>query len=85
MSMKRNNENAGVVRSEKIFSAALATAIIAVILVLNVIFYYLTLAFSLYIVPGEKDEIVLTGATDDLFEDAIAKKKTVKISFLIFA
>ena len=62
-------------------SATLTTAIIAVTLAVNVLFYVLTISLGLYIVPKEKDETTLSGATDTLFEQAINDKRKVKISF----
>ena len=62
-------------------SATLTTAIIAVTLAVNVLFYVLTIFLGLYIVPKEKDETALSGATDTLFEQAINDKRKVKISF----
>ena len=61
--------------------ATLTCAVIAVVIAVNVLFYVLTVFLGLYITPAEKDETLLTGATDSLFEQAIADKRKVTISF----
>ena len=62
-------------------SSVLATAVIALILAVNVIFYILTITLGLYITPAEKDLTLLSGSTDALFADPIEKGRKVKISF----
>lgn len=60
---------------------ALTASIIAVILVVNVIFYILAITLGLYIVPKSGYKIELSGATDSLFAEAISEKRKVKITF----
>lgn len=67
--------------SDGFSSATLTTAVIALVLVVNVIFYILTITLGLYITPAEKDGTLLSGATDSLFADAMEKGRKVKISF----
>ena len=62
-------------------SSVLATAVIALILAVNVIFYILTITLGLYITPAEKDLTLLSGSTDALFADPIENGRKVKISF----
>lgn len=66
--------NQPVVRGERVFSTSLTVTVIALILVLNVLFYILASVFGLYWSPSEADQIVLTGSTDTLFESAIGKQ-----------
>ena len=70
-----------IVREERVFSASLTVAVIAVILVINVLFYILATAFGLYFSPIKAKPQTLTGNTDAVFADAMAKKRTVKIYF----
>lgn len=70
-----------IVREERVFSASITVSVIAVILVFNVMFYILASLFGLYFAPGEDNAQTLTGTTDTVFADAIAKKRTVKIYF----
>ena len=70
-----------VAPSEKGSAAVLTTAVIAVILVVNVIFYILAITLGLYIAPAQGYKIELSGATDSLFAEAIAEKRKVKITF----
>ena len=67
--------------SENTESGALTATLIALILAVNVIIYVIVSAFGLYFTADPKDEIVLTGNTDALFEEAIDEGKKVKISF----
>ena len=70
-----------VVREERVFSGAITVSVIAVILVFNVMFYILASLFGLYFSPTRNEAQTLTGTTDAVFAEAIAKKKTVKIYF----
>lgn len=72
--------NQPVVKGERVFSTSLTIAVIALILVLNVLIYILATTLGLYWSPSQSDELVLTGATDTLFADAVGKK-TVNIYF----
>lgn len=67
--------------SENTESGALTATLIALILAVNVIIYVIVSAFGLYFTSDPKDEMVLTGNTDALFEEAIDEGKKVKISF----
>ena len=70
-----------IVREERVFSTSLTLAVIAVILVFNVVFYILASFFGLYFSPTKSKPQTLTGTTDAVFAEAIAKKRTVKIYF----
>ena len=70
-----------IVREERVFSASITISVIAVILVFNVMFYILASLFGLYFAPSDDHEQTLTGTTDAVFAEAIAKKRTVKIYF----
>ena len=70
-----------IVREERVFSASVTVAVIAVILVFNVMFYILASLLGLYFSPIKDKPQTLTGTTDAVFADAIAKKRTVKIYF----
>lgn len=70
-----------IVREERVFSASVTVMVVAVILVFNVMFYILASLFGLYFSPTKDDPQTLTGSTDALFAEAIAKKRTVKIYF----
>lgn len=76
------NEKTPVVKGERIFSATLTAAILAVILVVNILVYVLNANLGIfYAVPKEKDETAISGATDDLFEEAVRKGAKIEISF----
>ena len=70
-----------IVREERVFSASVTVAVIAVILVFNVMFYILASLLGLYFSPTKDKPQTLTGSTDAVFAEAIAKKRTVKIYF----
>jgi len=76
-----NDSGAPVVREERVYTASLTVAVVAVILAINVLIYILATSLGWYIMPKERDEIVLTGATDSLFESAAAKDLKVVIYF----
>ncbi len=61
---------APVATEERVYTASLTVAVVALIIAVNVLFYVLATAFGWYISPTERDELVLTGATDSLFESA---------------
>ncbi len=54
---------------------------IAVIFAVNILLFVITEAFGLYIYQRERDDLSLSGNTDELFAEAIVKKEKVKISF----
>lgn len=70
-----------IVTEERVFSASTTVAVVAVILVFNVMFYILASLFGLYFSPNRDKPQTLTGTTDAVFAEAIAKKRTVKIYF----
>ena len=62
-------------------SVTMTAAVIAMVIMLNVIVYALTVQFSLYLYSPITDDLSLTGATDELFADAIEDNKKVKLYF----
>ena len=60
-------------------SVTMTAAVIAMVIMLNVIVYALTVQFSLYLYSPATDDLSLTGATDELFADAIEDNKKVKL------
>ena len=62
-------------------SVTLTAAVIAMVIMLNVIMYALTSQFSLYLYSPNTDDLSLMGASDELFADAIEKNKKVSIKF----
>ncbi len=71
----------GFFSGENLTSGALTALIIATVIALNVIIFVIASRLGLSFTAKEKDELVLTGSTDSLFEEVIADRKTVKISF----
>ena len=79
---KKYNENAPVVRGERIFSVVLTCAVLAVILLANVLLYVLNVNFGIfYVVPEEEDLTLISGSMDELFAEAERHGATVEISF----
>ena len=77
------NKIGETVASDK-FSASVLTAIIlAVIIVANVFLYVIVELTDFRYHEDDSLEVVLSGATDDLFADAIKEGKKVKISFCL--
>lgn len=74
-------KNAPVAREERVYTASLTVTVIALIIAVNVLFYVLASAFGWYIKPSERDEMVLTGATDSLFESAQVMDLAVTVYF----
>ena len=62
-------------------SIAITAGVIAVAVVLNTVIYSMTSLFGLYLYKPETDDLSLSGATDDLFAEAIDRNKTVNITF----
>ena len=77
----QHTEDRPIVTEERVFSASTTVAVIAVILVFNVLFFILASLFGLYFAPSSNEPQTLTGNTDAVFAEAIAKKRTVKIYF----
>ena len=71
----------GILDSERASSAILTAVIIATVLAFNIVIFALANIFTLSFTVQEKDKVVLTGNTDDLFAEAISQKKKVKIYF----
>lgn len=79
---KKTNEQRTRSRGERIFTLALTAAVLAACLLVNVLLYVINLrTSSLYIIPNERDLTLLSGASDELFSDAVEKGARVKISF----
>lgn len=70
-----------MLRRELISGTALTALVIAAILVFNVILYVLTSFLELYFAPEAEDELVLSGATDSMFAEALSENRKIKISF----
>lgn len=62
-------------------SVTMTAAVIAMVIMLNVIIYALTTQFSLYLYSPKTDDLSLTGASDELFADATQKGKKISIKF----
>ena len=57
-----------IVRRESTVSSVLTAAVVAVVLVANVLLYILGSYFGVYLYYPERDDLELSGATDKLFE-----------------
>ncbi|MBR5140138.1 MAG: Gldg family protein [Clostridia bacterium] len=80
--MKNSNSTVkGFLDNEKTASGILTAALIATVIALNVVIFALANIFTLSFTAKEKDQIVLTGNTDSLFEEAISEGKKVTIFF----
>ena len=79
--MKKINETGNMAAQQRLVPEWLFLAIVAVVLVLNVILYIVTEAFGLYLYSPNYDDLSISGNTDALFEKAIEEKQRVKISF----
>ena len=60
---------------------ALTAVVILAIVAANVILYVLSLFVNIYISPPTPDELVISGSTDSVFEEAIKEGRKVKVSF----
>lgn len=78
-----NNRNTGnAVRGEKVFGVTLTAAVIAVILIINVLLFVLNSTFGIfYFIPTSSTETSLSDALDAKFLDAENKGAKVKITF----
>lgn len=75
-------EDIRALRGEGVFSATLTAAVLAVIIILNVLIYVLNFNLGIfYIVPSEEEDVTLSDAMDEKFNDAQSKGAKVKISF----
>ena len=79
---KFTNKLKGFFGARAFSSASLTAVVIAVVVVLNAVLYALTSLFGLYIYSPETDDLSLSGNTDDLFAEALDKKKEVTVTFL---
>ena len=78
--MEKERSKAGAfLKSERMSSTVLTAAIIVLIIAINIAMYALSGMFGLLYTSSEEDKVVLTGNTDQLFEEAIAQKKKVKM------
>ena len=83
--MEKERSKAGAfLKSERMSSTVLTAAIIVLIIAINIAMYALSGMFGLLYTSAEEDKVVLTGNTDQLFEEAIAQKKKVKMELYIF-
>lgn len=78
MTMNKKDER---VSRELLSATALTALVIAAILAVNAVIYFLTMIFGLYFSPSPPDELLLSGSTDALFADSIKEGRRVKISF----
>lgn len=78
---KEKSKSGAFLKSERMSSTVLTAAIIVLIIAINIAMYALSGMFGLLYTSSEEDKVVLTGNTDQLFEEAIAQKKKVKINF----
>lgn len=62
-------------------SIGITSGVIAAAVVLNIVIYTLTSLFGLYLYKPETADLSISGATDELFAEAIAKNKKVEITF----
>lgn len=70
-----------VFSGEGIFSSAATVAIIATVVVVNILLYIIVSAFQLYFYHTEAPNLEISGNTDTLFAPAISKGQKVKIMF----
>ncbi len=66
---------------DNLLAAAASAAVIAVVVLLNVVLYSLTAINGWYVAYAEELDLTISGRTDPLFEDAIAKGRKVEIIF----
>ena len=70
-----------VLESDRTSSGILTALVIAVVMVVNALLYMLVQTFGWQITYKDEYDYSLSGATDELFEEAIKQNKKVKISF----
>ncbi len=56
---------------------------VAAILAVNVLLFVIVNAFGLYLYEIPRDDLSISGNTDELFEDAVLREEKIKISFLM--
>ena len=71
----------GLLDNEKRSSGILTAVLIITVLIFNIAIFAIASIFNLSFTVSARDELVLTGNTDALFEDAIKEGKKVKIYF----
>lgn len=75
-------EDIRALKGEKLFSVTLTAAVLAVIIIINVLIYVLNSTLGIfYIVPKADGDTAITAAMDAKFADAQNKGAKVKISF----
>lgn len=80
--MENNRNTGGVARSEKVFGLTLTAAVLAVILIINVLIFVLNTNLGIfYLAPPSDGEVPLSSALDAKFLDAEEKGAKVKIIF----
>ena len=80
--MENNRNTGGSARGEKIFGLTLTAAVLAVILIINVLLFVLNTNFGIfYYVPTARGDVELSSALDGKFLDAEKKGAKVKITF----
>lgn len=73
--MNKFSKLTGAVRTRKVSSGILTMAVIAAVLVANVVLYYLAGTFSWYIYKAETPDLSLSGSTEDFFAEAVENAK----------
>ena len=71
----------GALSSRNLTSGTTAALVIAVVVVLNVLIYTLTSVFGLYLYSPVSYDFSLSGATDELFGEAIEDGREVTVTF----
>ena len=80
--MENNRNTGGSPRGEKVFGLTLTAAVLAVILIINILIFVLNANFGIfYLIPNEEEEVELSTALDAKFLDAESKGAKVKIIF----
>ena len=70
-----------LVRGEKTTSGILTLIIVSLVLVCNVLLYIIGSYFGLYLYYPARDDLEISGATDEYFEDVVDSGKRVNIIF----
>ncbi len=80
--MNKFRKKAGdFLKTDRFSSAVITALVVAVVMVLNALLFTVTELFGLVFTYSEKIDYSLTGASDELFADAIREKKEVTIYF----
>ncbi len=78
---KKKNGLGAFLGTRSFISLMTVAVVIASVVFVNIIAYTLTSYFGLYIYSSGSDEIRITDASEDLFSEAIAEGKTVRVTF----